>query len=295
MVTPDLCMTQAVLDQGLWTSAMEGDFETCAKLLAQGANPECSDSLALRRASRGGHVECVKLLLPFSNAKACDSQALRDAAVGDHLECVRLLIPASEPRARQSLALRLVSERGFVGCLKLLIPVSDVVADESSALCIAAENGHVECVNLLLEASSDSDRKNSHALILAAQNDHIEIAKVLAPLASPKHQALAFESACEFGAVECAQLLIHCVDSPQMLDRSLRSAINGGHANVFLLLTNHAHTPGYNPLLTSIRKTALRKGHDRLATVLLALIEKNSIGDSSYVDLYPSKKIIPRL
>lgn len=230
---------------------------------------------------------------PVSNAKACDSSALRGAAVKGHLECVRLLIPASEPKARQSLALRLVAELGFVDCLKLLIPVSDVDADESSPLCMAAENGHAECVKLLLEAGADSD--NCHALTLAAQNGHVECAKILAPLASPKHQAIAFERACGSGAAECARLLIHCVDSPQMLDRSLRSAINGGHAEVFFLLTNHAHTPSYNPLLTSIRKTALRKGHNRLATVVLALIEKNSIADASVQAALPSTRPSPRI
>jgi len=131
----------------------EINLEVIKRLIDEGANPDITQSYALRWAAENGYTDIVKLLLPLSDPKACDSEALVLAARNGYLDIVKLLLPVSDPLTYDGEALRWAAKYGYLKITKLLLPFSNSKANNSEALVAAACNGHLEIVKLLIPVS----------------------------------------------------------------------------------------------------------------------------------------------
>lgn len=110
------------------------------------------DDLALRLASKNGHISVVKFLIEkgaLINSE--DDESLRLAASNGHFEVVNLLISNG----------------------------ANIHAKHDQALRFAAANGHLEMVQLLLSNGADKTTLDNEAARLAAKNGHLEILKML--------------------------------------------------------------------------------------------------------------------
>ena len=128
------------------------DIVTWKYLVEHGANIHADEDLALRRASKNGHLEVVKYLVEQgADIHAFNDYALRDASLNGHLEVVKYLV-----------------EQG-----------ANINAREDYALCYASANGHLEVVKYLVERGANINAENDYALRDASLNGHLEVVKYL--------------------------------------------------------------------------------------------------------------------
>ena len=176
------------LDWALEAASKGGHTEIVNFLLDYGVEvDDCDmfDTAALVEASRNGKTETVRFLLEQLGIINRLGLALRTASREGHLDIVQLL---SEYGNAEDLGYALIeaSRSGHTDITKFLIKC-DVFVDfqdeeQNIALIIAGGNGHTDSVKLLIECGAEVNKQNSHgtsALMAASQANHTDVVKLL--------------------------------------------------------------------------------------------------------------------
>lgn len=225
----------------LTSHAIHGDLAGIANLLALGADPNASQSVALRCAASNGHLECAKLLISAeAPSPTVVGAALLAAASSGHASCVSLLMALCDPKEGSSRALRAAAANNHTQCVKLLLPASAPKAKSSEALSSAARAGNLECLLLLMPASSPT-AAGSRALRFAARHGCPECFRTLLPASAPliKIEGILSE-AIDFGHAQILSIMLsherRLIDSID-LPAAISKANSDGRSEVAAILS----------------------------------------------------------
>lgn len=245
---------EASLSHALVWAARGGQLETCALLLAHGANPESRGrGHPLCSAAGAGHLEVCELLLAHgAQANAENSSALVAAAVNGRAEVCQLLLQAgASPSAAEDhgpTALQAAADVGIVEVCRLLLQAgADVSATGglgSSALCIAAREGHEEVCRLLLaQPGVHAGGDSSGALATALERGHPQVCLLLleAGVSASNICQTLLKRAAEMGDAKLFQLLLQRMKYSVLgLSWALEAAAKQGNVDICRMILARA-------------------------------------------------------
>ena len=177
-------MDQNILNKMLIKMTKEGSLKGVSMMVSKGANILARNDVALRWASKNGHLEIVKYLVEQGadiHTQIDVNDALIKAILNGHLEVVRYLIEhGADIHAQNDSALRWASHNGHLEVVKHLVEHgADVHAEDDHALRLASEHGHLDIVKYLTEHGADVHAENDDALKEAREWGHLEVVKYL--------------------------------------------------------------------------------------------------------------------
>ena len=124
---------------------------------------QCTDVVAMQRASRNGHLQVVKFL--HSIGVACSVSAMEWASENGHLQVVKFLHSIGMPY--DSKAIDWASHNGHLQVVKFLNSIGATCT--SHAMDWASANGHLDVVKFLHSIGAPCDARAVH---LACGNGH---------------------------------------------------------------------------------------------------------------------------
>ncbi len=151
-------------DDELITGSKQGRLDHVIISLKEGANIHGENDVALRLASRNGHIDVVKYLVELkpdgANIHTYNDDALRRASLHGHLDIVKYLVShGANIHGDSDAALRWASKYGQIEVVKYLVELkpdgANIHPKNDESLKWAKINGHLDIVKYLISAGAN--------------------------------------------------------------------------------------------------------------------------------------------
>jgi ankyrin repeat protein len=214
------------LEQQLVNAASQGQTERVQTLLDLGADINCWEGMALRKAAnKGDKITTALLLERGAKVDAGRGGAMEAAAKNNDVDMILLLAASGadldrSPRAREVIGEAIVeaAQSGETASLQNLLRAAKTLLPETqtAALSEAASQGHTKNIALLLEVQKPERRAMQGALAWAARNGHQAcVEEILQRGIPPEDMIVALRWAASQNREQIVEMLIAQGANPQ--------------------------------------------------------------------------------